>query len=260
MISLDHLEQPEDIDAAIQEIYGRGLRQPVKCLHVAAVWRKGRERLVSMRILPKTPQSGYDLFALQVARARSDAIITTGANLRSEPRLTHQPPPAQSPWTALQQWREQILGKNRLPCSAVLTSGRELDFGHPIFHSKAPALLVTSLQAARSLKKRAPDGVAIEGLRNPCIRSAVDHLRQQLGYRTILIEAGPSTSRHLYRDPPGVDELMLSVYCHPELDEEVQGARFLSWPELRKVLPISSNGYRVQEKSGVWKFHHLSQG
>lgn len=257
MLRFEQMRGPEDIEDAVREIYGRGLSEQRGCIHVTAVWQQSPQELITLKILPEAPRSPHDWFILQLARARADAIVTTGGILRGEPELTHDLPSSGPPWQALRQWRRQVLGMKRPTYSAILTSGRGLDFGHPLFHSRSVPVVYTGPQAARSLAVQAGKRVRIVGLERPGIRAVIRHLRDELGAETVSVEAGPSTSGRLYEDPLGVDELMLSVYCGSGLDESVQGGRFLSWERLEELFGARSKAYEVREESGLWRFYRL---
>ena len=57
---------------------------------MAAVGRDPDGEMVVLEINQSTPRSAHDRFALDLARARADVIVTTGAILRAEPRLAYE--------------------------------------------------------------------------------------------------------------------------------------------------------------------------
>ena len=77
-----------EVDRRVAALYGevdwRGARG---VLQVAAVADRA---WVAIAIGPAAPSSATDRFVLGFARARSDAIVTTGAILRAEPDLVHE--------------------------------------------------------------------------------------------------------------------------------------------------------------------------
>ena len=91
--------------------------------------------------------AAVDDLVLHACRAWSDAIITSAANLRSEPDLDHRAP--RSEWERLAEWRSEVgRGKVDHPRVFVLTrEGRteaELDAlrTHGVFHRDDPAVLL----------------------------------------------------------------------------------------------------------------------
>jgi riboflavin biosynthesis pyrimidine reductase len=224
-------------------------------IHVAAVWRESAQSFVTLAIGEESPASETDRFLLGVARARADAILTTGRILRREPAVTHALD-APAGWSeALEAWRRERLGKREPPLSVVLTSGRGLDLEHPLFRSGTRTLVYTSEGASRELAGRAAAlGVEVVGRPRPGPRDALDHLARVRGVATLSIEAGPSTSLALYKDPFAVDELMLSIYLEPTLPAAVRGPAFLSPARIAATLGSAPRGHASREASGRWLF------
>lgn len=200
-----------------------------------------------IRIGPESPASETDFFALSVARARSDAIVTTGSILRAESAVSHDPGPA------LTEWRRDVLGKTRPPTLAILTRGRGLPDAHPVFEQ--PNVLVgTSLQSAPELEERlAARGVAVVGLASSSLRGLLRELARR-GLPDICVEAGPSTAGSLYDDPVVVDELLLSVYEELPLSSGLDAGPFLSSPALAERLGPPASAVSRREASGLWRF------
>jgi riboflavin biosynthesis pyrimidine reductase len=239
--------------------------------HVAAVWQAPEpDRYVTIAIGEGAPPSAHDFFALQAARARADAIVTTGRNLRAEPAVTHELQGAAAP--GLAAWRRERLGKEPPPILLVLTSGRDLPVDHPALRGH-PALRATALRGYPALRAHPalygactpllftshagaaslPDTpLQVVSVATPDIRAAIDHLRTACGCRTILIEAGPSTAAALYEPPVAVDELLLSVF-HGELPAHAQARDFVAPAHIRACLPHASAGLAVAEPSGPWQ-------
>jgi hypothetical protein len=133
-------------------------------VHVTAVGRTtarreavGSERatLETIAIGPHSPKSATDFFLLNLARARADAIVTTGKILRDEPAVEHRLQGADGEPAALAAWRRERLGKREPPCSVVLTTGREIDLFHPLFRSAPRVIILTGESAAGALRERA---------------------------------------------------------------------------------------------------------
>ncbi len=270
----------DDVDAKLARLYGPGVAEDRGIVHITAVWAdptNGADstdganstdgadpidgadpnaRYRTIAINDAAPTSDCDFFALQVARARADAIVTTGRNLREEPDLSHafQGPMA----AALADWRQR-LGKRHPARVLVLTSGRDVPLDHPALCAAGPATIYTAADAIDSLraKRRASDAAELElvGAAEPSIHHAIDYLRTAHGCQTIVIEAGPSTASALYSaDPVQVDELLLSVFHGPALAERARAGAFLSEAALRARLPHRSPGARVVEHGAPWCF------
>ena len=106
----------------IRELYAADLQSEAGLLHVAVVWRSPGQGLINIAMNDAKPASPTDDFVLGLARARADAIVTTGANLRLEPRLTHAYHGDPRTAGALEAWRRDVLGKGDAPVSVVLTA------------------------------------------------------------------------------------------------------------------------------------------
>ncbi|MEM8959944.1 MAG: dihydrofolate reductase family protein [Acidobacteriota bacterium] len=248
---------PEEVDSLIERLYGAQLGEGV--VHVTAVWRDPASGLRTLAINEATPKSRHDLFVLDLARARSDALLTTGKILRDEPEMTHD---LQSPAAdALHSWRRQKHGKHQQPLTVVLTRGDGLDLDHPAFRGWTRPLVFTSLEARDALAEEASlGGIEVVGVAEPNARTAIDYLKRERGCRAITVEAGPSTNVPLYDDPAAIDELMLSVYEGESLDTAAQGDLFLDPERLKKLFPWRSAGYRAQSLDGPWSFLRLVRG
>ena len=215
------LETARDVARLACEVFGTEPRT-LGVLHPAAAWREG-ERLRSLIIGPQTPKCSLDAFSLNLARARADAVVTTGRILRCEPTLTHdlQGPGGMS--EALARWREDLLGEARPLVSLVLTSGQDLDLDHPLFRGSGRSVIFTAEEGRRRLAGAATErGIEVVASPEPGLRAAIRFL-QRRGAKTISVEAGPGTSRELYLAPLMVDELFLSLYGAPTLPEVLRG-------------------------------------
>ncbi|RMH22949.1 MAG: hypothetical protein D6696_02135 [Acidobacteria bacterium] len=241
------------VAAAVERIYGAPLEAMRGVLHVTAVWRDPGGTLITLNVNDQTPRCDHDAFALGVARARADAIVTTGRVLRAEPALSHAlPGPAKLP-AALADWRRS-LGKRKPPLSVILTRSGDVDFDHPLFGGGHRAVLYTSEETAERLRSRAAErGVGVIADRSPSLRQAIARLEGQ-GIDGVAIEAGPSTARTLYQAPLAVDELMLSIFEAPDLAPEVRGGALGTEAMLDAHLPHRSPPYAVATRDGNWSF------
>ncbi|GAB4567804.1 MAG: hypothetical protein Tsb0020_20620 [Haliangiales bacterium] len=256
----------DDVDAKLARLYGPGVAEARGIIHITAVWADPAHsddpsaRYRTIAINDAAPTSDCDFFALQAARARADAIVTTGRNLRQEPELSHafQGPMA----AALADWRHKRLGKRHPARLLVLTSGRDVPLDHRALRAAGPATIYTATKAIDAIdalraKQRASDAAEFElvGAAAPSIHRAIDYLRAAHGCQTIVVEAGPSTARALYSaDPVQVDELLLSVFHGPTLAERARAGAFLSEAALRARLPHRSPGAQVVEHGAPWCF------
>lgn len=237
----------DSVAQRIRDLWDADLAGPVGVLHVAAIGRDpcGRNRV--LRIGPDTPQSEADSFALAVARARADAIVTTGGILRAEPDVSHDPGPE------LLAWRRDVRGKHSLPAVVVLTRGTGLPLEHPVFQ-RSHVLVATSPEAARDLRgDLSSRSVEVIGLRDLSPRGLVEALVRR-GFHDVCMEAGPSTTAVLYEPPRAVDELLLSVYEQASLSGDGIAGDFASDAALEDVFgPPTSDAVRT-EASGRWRF------
>lgn len=228
-------------------------------LHGTAVWDAGGGRLTTLAINEHSPRCHHDFLALNLLRASADAIVTTGKILRCEPSLEHRLAGPGQHSEALTDYRRRILGKSTPPVTLVLTSGDGLDLAHPVFHSWTRPLVYTSHDGLWWLESKAADaGVEVAAEAEPSLRGAIDLLRRELGAATIVIEAGPSTSHHLY-DPLTVDHLLLSRFQGPRLASEAEGAPFVNLGRLSTLFLQTSEGARVATPQGDWMFQRFSR-
>ncbi len=250
----EDVRTPADVSALGRELVGDDPARAGRVLHVASVWRDTAGAARVLRIGPTTPRSRHDTFLLSLARARAEAIVTTGRILREEPALTHGlrgPPELRA---ALAAWRRERLVLDSPPWLLVLSSGRELDPTHPAFHGPTRPLLFVPARAANAVRERfSATDVRVASLPEPSARLALDHLRR-LGAKRITIEAGPSTARELYAEPARVDELWLASYAGDAPPAEAIGEPFVDETRLAAVLPEASTPSVRNEPSGAWVF------
>ena len=251
------MKTPGHVSAAVRQLYGTDLPVAGGVIHPTAVWQAPDGRFLTLRINADTPRSRHDRFALNLCRARADALVTTGRILREEsllsPDLLGDGPEVR----ALAAWRREVMGRPDQPLALVLTSGRGLDLDHPFFHAAATPIILTGHEAAESLMPGAlARSIEIVDRDRPSIYSALDYLRNEAACRTVTIEAGPSTSRSLYRPVLEVDELLLSVYRSPGLPQSVAGGEFLPSSELQDLFPTRSQPFPVSDP-GPWVLQRL---
>jgi hypothetical protein len=119
--------------------------------------------------------------------------------------------------------------------------------------------------------------VGLAGVPSPDLQTLVEWARRRFDARTITIEAGPTTTRPLYRpgeglagspagmerpgpagaERPGlVDELMLSVF-EGTIPSAARGDRFVSERTLERCFTHRHEGDVVEEESGPWRFVRL---
>ncbi len=254
--SLSGASTTAQVDEVLSRIYGTNLDERPAVSHITALWRQPSGGLRTIRINEHAPKSSLDWFVLNASRARAEAIITTGKILRDEPDLTYTLHGPNELGELLLRWRHEKWGLTDPPWVLVLTGGKNVDFGHPVFRGWARPLIFTSDDGASRYLAHAPCPVVADAA--PNLRRAVHHLRQQRRCGLVSIEAGPNTSRTLYDDPIVIDELLLSEFEGASLPEEARGDEFLELDRLRRLLPNESSG-AYEEPSGPWRFHRLSR-
>ncbi|MBL4688281.1 MAG: hypothetical protein JKY37_27085 [Nannocystaceae bacterium] len=240
----------------VQALYGGATAQALAVdagvLHVAAVWRRTPDSHVVMRIGPETPKSQADAFALSLARARADAILTTGGILRAEPEMVVRPFGANA--DSLLALRRTAFNRNHPPALIVLTRG-EIAVDHPALHTWVRPVIITGRVGAQRLKATlgSRTDIRLVALPEPSAAAAIAWAQRELGARTISIEAGPSTAVPLYEHPVAIDELMLSVY-EGTPPAAVVGKPFVSPAQIDAALPRCVADTAVDEVSGPWRF------
>lgn len=192
---------------------------PAGVVHVAAVWTRPDGTHATLRVGAGAPRTASDAVVLSGARARSDAIVTTGRILREEPDLVHELIAPRAANEALATWR-RALGLDAPPLLAVLTASGELPPRHPALLA-APRLLFFSGRAGaarlRATKGYPAQAEIVEHAR-PSARALISHLQVERGARSILVEAGPSAAAPLYDAPSVIDELWLTVCTAAKLE------------------------------------------
>ena len=252
---LVELTDASSVDRAARALFGSRLDTRPAVSHSAAVWRADENAPVtSIRINEHSPKNDLDFLSLNIGRARADGIIITGKILRDEPKLTYDLH-ADPRWNdALVNWRERRWGLFEPPWLLILSSGRDLDFEHPVFNGGVRPLIFTSDHAASRKLAAAPCPVVADAA--PDIRRAIKHLQVTRECECVSIEAGPSTARPLYDDPQVVKELLLSVYLEKSLDERAQGAPLAKLSDFRKAFRTETSATHSGHGQH-WSFHRL---
>ena len=193
------------------------------------------------------PESEIDRFSLSVARARADAILTTGRILRRERTLTHDLP------ADLVAWRREVLGKEFSPVIVVLSRGGALPLDHPVFDRQGVLVVVPSQAEAETRARFIGRRAEIVALEDLTPRSLIEALRWR-GLESICIEAGPSTTEALYQAPPLIDELMLSIFEQRVLPDDQTAGALPSPNFLRTHFGLQVAEYSQMQGEGLWRF------
>jgi riboflavin biosynthesis pyrimidine reductase len=259
---LGALSAAEDVSAEALRVYGSDLRA-TGVVHVTAVWHRDDGPLVTLRTGDGAPRIAYDDLALGLARARADAIITTGEVLRREPGLRHELPGPGALPRALADWRRRVLGKQAPPVLWVMTRSGEVDLDHAAFDRAGRSVVYAGRAAVWGMESRAADiGVELVVAKTPSVRDSVERLRGEFGAATIVVEAGPSVARCLYDDSTAgepaardaaVDELMLTVLHRGELETRWRGPSFLSRGEIEESLGRAVSCHLERSPFGAWE-------
>ena len=255
-----------DVERLAEVLYGSrpshlGRHWGTGVLHPTSVWRGAQgdaDKPMTLRIGDQTPKSEWDDLALGLARARADAIITSGRILRTEPNLRHDMPGPGSLPTALAEWRRER-GKSKPPLSLIMSLSGEIDLEHPLFGGPGRVLVYTSERGAWHLDSRAADAaVEVQAVAEPTAQGAIDFARAAFGCATISIEAGPSISRRLYDEPAAIDEVLLSTYLGTELPTAARGGRQISrtWLDYRYER-VSTSTQPAPGAPNAWRFERF---
>lgn len=200
----------DDVESWAAALWGgpggvsRGVVQPFAATLAGDVWHV-------LRAGPPGPPSPVDAFALGHTRARVDAVVTSGRNLREEPREDYAYPVAGE---ALARWRRERAGRDGLPLVAVISSGRGLDLDHPALAPGRRRVLYTGSDGAARLGAGARRrGIEVWPVDAPDPADLLRRLLDGEGAALVSVEAGPSVSRPLYAPdaPVPVDELVLTA-------------------------------------------------
>jgi len=250
-----------EIDRRLFDFYGEvDWSAATGVVHVAAIESTGGAVIVPG---PGAPASEIDRFVLGIARARADAIVTTGAILRSEPGLRHDLAEDEEDNRALLAWRRERLGKTSPPILIVLSGSGDFPVDHPAIQQAVGGFIWTSEAGATHL--RAGDGFGsgnleiIEGAESTDgIFAALAATRAWPGVDTILLEAGPTVSKPLYSGAradaptPSCDELLLNSF-QGDLPSGAIGPDFVSAAAIDAHFSNAPHEVCVCDASGEWR-------
>jgi riboflavin biosynthesis pyrimidine reductase len=233
--------QVPEVAAWLGALYGTTSLATHGVLHVTSM---APSRHV-ITIGPGAPPSEGDFFLLNLARARADAVLTTGSIVRLE---AHYHLALQGPQRRpLEQYRQVVLGKSTPPLCAIMTRDGRLPRAHPLWDDGTEKLVLTAPEQRELLARELDGRATVLAVTDLDARRAVDIL-QQRGAQLISIEAGPGASAALYEPPSRVDELSLSIYEGPPAE---LGA--VLTPRLLDGMSLVSEVAR-EEQSGRWRY------
>lgn len=232
---------------AAEGLFGRGVTETVGVTQVSATVRAPDGLLHVIDIGSDAPKSEYDFFALNFARARADAILTSAENIRREPRLSHElAGTAAASLIALRQtWK-----KSAAPLCVILSASGSLPLQHPVWSDGTTKVVLTLPDARERIQLRLGSRARVVGLELLTPRTALTWLSERA--KTIDVEAGPTTSSQLYAAPPMVEELLLSRF-EGELEPTALGRALPSDDILFHGLTCVHETRR-EEASGPWVF------
>lgn len=257
-----------DLYSLLEEVYGAvDWRAASGVLQVTAIAAADR---ATIALGPEAPASALDRIVLGFARARAEALVTTGSILRAEPKLVHryaEDPTRDEQWQA---WREATLGWNGAPGLILLSRSGDFPLGHPAIESATSGFVWTSKATRDRLGPRlgALEVVVAESTGGESgLSGALAFARARHGLSSIAIEAGPSATRGIYEPPAtppetgqntgparvAVDELLLSLY-DGALADAARAAKFASEAEVSAAGLQRVRTYKKKEPSGSWTF------
>jgi len=260
--------ESDEIDERLTALYGEvDWRAAKGVVQVAAIAAQDRAVIIPG---PAAPASETDRFVLAAARARADAIVTTGAILRSEPDVRHDPAEDPSENQAFLGWRRDRLAKSLEPMIVVLSASGDVSVEHRAIRAAASGFVWTTSDGAARLRSRNGERLAnldvVEG--DPDLDGVLGAIRRLVafpGVETVLVEAGPNASAPLYARAqlPGSEEfgheLLLSRY-EGELAEAAVGPRFISSTTIAKRFEAPPHEARIEDSSGEWTILRYRRG
>ena len=248
---------PDEIDERVAALYGDiDWREASGLLHVAAIHGPSGRIL---KIGPDAPPSPIDRFALGLARARADVLVTTGRILRSEPDLVHRYSEASEEDEAIAEWRRRAVGRAERPRLLVLSETGRFPIDHPAFGASQGVIWTSAAGAAAMGRPPAGfDVVQAEADRDTArdaIASCVRTLAAERTDATVLLEAGPSTSNAFYEKSGAsrVDELLLSRF-DGAIAPAAQGPVFVPEYARASLFGAARSRRSIDEASGSWGF------
>lgn len=260
--SLDGVKSASDVDRWYRRMFATAPRRE-GVVHVVATWRDGDGGLEVLSTDDDAPRCPEDAFALAVARARADAILTTGAVLRQEPRLRHEPGLRHEPRahrsplaTAIADWRAAN-GRRRPAASVIMSRSRDIDLDHPIFDGDQIFVYTGDDAPPRFGIELAQRGAMLITDPEPTPRSCLARL-ERAGYDAITVEAGPRVASMLYEAPAAIDELLLTTFEAPDLDPDHHRGRLIDEGTLVSRLGSTGDVYRTTNEHGPWSLRRFT--
>ena len=238
------------VEHLAEELYGPSAKLPVRgVLHVVSAFEHVDSRLHVINIGPKAPKSASDFFVLNFWRAHADAVLTTAAVVRAEPKLSHELQGDHA--AALSIYREQYLGRRDVPLCAILSASGELPSDHRIWQDRLRNHVLTAPGRVQALQAQLGTRASVVGIDALDPARAIDWLFAQ-GAQCVLIEAGPRTAGQLYGSHGGVDHLMLSR-CGAQVAPEAIGRAL---PDSTQLFAGLTRRCETEhhEESGPWWF------
>jgi riboflavin biosynthesis pyrimidine reductase len=244
------MDEVANVERLASELYGAAAKLPVRgVLHVVSAFEHTDGYLHVIKIGPQAPQSSSDFFVLNYWRAHADAILTSAAVVRAEPKLSHELQGEHAAELAI--YRARCLNKREPPLCAILTGSGALPDDHPVWRDRARNHVLTSPERAPALQTQLGSRAGVVGIEQLSVVRAIEWLHAQ-GAACVLIEAGPTTANQLYADRRGVDHLMLSR-CRAPVPAAACGGALAPPSQLFAGLNLRAQTER-REESGPWRF------
>lgn len=265
-----------DLSAILEDLYGLvDWRSAAGILHVTAIAAADR---ATIALGPDAPGSEYDRFVLGFARARSDALVTTGSILRAEPALVHRYAEDEARDAEWKAWRAATLGKTFRPGLILLSRSGDFPLDHPAIEAAESGFIWTSkagrvrmgnrvgaleVVVAEEVEEEVAEDKGSETPENG-LASALAFASARRGLKAISIEAGPSATHALYLPGSrsvrgGVEEVLLSLY-QGELLASARASQFATEEQFRALGLRRVSTCEKQEPSGLWTFERHRMG
>jgi riboflavin biosynthesis pyrimidine reductase len=254
----DTLRTAADVSAYADWLFGRRFEPRPGLVHVASVHVRDSVFYI-LHIRDDTPRSPHDACMLRMARARADAIVTTGRVLRAEPRLRHELSGSSAAAAVLQSWGDRVRGRATARVSIVLTRGRAFAPDHPLVTGSTDVVIACPRGSADSLRERfGGRDVDVVGLDEPTVAAVVQLAKGHWGAETVLLEAGPATVGPLYDDGAPPNELMLAEF-RGGTPPHVRGGRLVHRQTIIDGMGPLQYGPTRGPHDELWRFAWLQQ-
>lgn len=246
---------PDALRGACEALLGEGVCESPGVVHVCSTVHTSDARRRVIAIGPHAPKSEHDALMLQLSRARADAILTTAANIRAEPGLSHALVGPQA--DALSALRRDHLGKASPPMCAILTRTGKLPLAHPVWDDGTPKLVFTEPENAEHVAEQLDGRAQLVPLAGLTARAAVAWLKDA-GMPDVSVEVGPSSVGPLYEAPVLVDALWMSRCDAPDVPAEALGGALPEAAQLFAGFSCVHESAR-DEPSGRWVFQRWAR-